>query len=531
MGDMLVDFRQQESLAIPSDAVIVVGCGAAGLPLALTLADRGQPVVVVESGGEPHDVEASADAARLNHGVVSGLRFPLDTSRARVLGGTTSLWHGQCMRLHDIDVRERPWVPFSGWPLRLDQLSRHYRLAERWIGVSGRGYGPERWTEHPSLRPVDWTPEHLLHDFTEYTLWPQLGRHYHRRLVRHPLISTVVNATVSRVVTRDGVANGVEVVAHGGRRQTLSAARVVLAAGGIENARLLQLSDPEGVGLGLGRALTGRFLQTHPVIYTADVVPSDYSFLQDRYVVLRRGRHRIFPKVRLAPVAQEEHKLLDATAVFFHSHDHHGLQATRRLLGAARNRRRPDGMLRDTRLVLSSPASLMRDAYRRLARGLPTAVRPTHVSLEVWLEQTPDPDSQVTLSERRDALGLRQAHVSWRCDEAEIRTSRAVTRWIADDLERLGIAMVQPRPVMHDDNAWLAAVVPAAHPSGTTRMSRDPAGGVVDVDLQVHGVPGLFVLGGSVFPTSGYANPTLTIVALAMRLAEHLTTRVAATAR
>jgi choline dehydrogenase-like flavoprotein len=91
--------------------------------------------------------------------------------------------------------------------------------------------------------------------------------------------------------------------------------------------------------------------------------------------------------------------------------------------------------------------------------------------------------------------------------------------------------MVKPRPVMHDDNAWLAAVVPAAHPSGTTRMSRDPAGGVVDVDLQVHGVPGLFVLGGSVFPTSGYANPTLTIVALAMRLAEHLTTRVAATAR
>lgn len=122
----------------------------------------------------------------------------------------------------------------------------------------------------------------------------------------------------------------------------------------------------------------------------------------------------------------------------------------------------------------------------------------------------------------RDAMGSKQMSVNWWCGDEEMATSRRFTRWIDDDLRRLGVGRLDLLAPMHDDDAWRAEVKDAAHPAGTTRMSATPVDGVVDPDLQVHGVTGLFVAGSSVFPTSGYANPTLTIVALALRLAGHL---------
>jgi choline dehydrogenase-like flavoprotein len=519
---VLVDFRDRVALPVAPGVIVIVGSGAAGLALSLTLGDHGRPVLLLESGGEVRDARAASDAARLNEGVVAGLPFHLEIGRARGLGGTSNLWHGQCMRLHEIDLRERAWVPHSGWPITLNRLSHYYPLAERWIGVSGKGYDETRWAEHPRLTPIPWTPDHLLHDFTEYARYPRLARRYQGRIRRHPLVCVVVNATVSRVLVQGGRVGAVEVLGHDGRRETVPASQVILAAGAIENARLLQLSDPAGVGLGLGRQLTGRFLQSHPIIRMADVRAADFAFLQDRYVVLRHRRRRLFPKVRLAPAAQERHQLLDATAVFLHEHDDPALDAVHQLVLAARARRWPDAPGRAVLRGLGSPTPLVRDAYRRLVHGLPTGSAPSRVSLELWLEQAPDAGSRVTLDRTRDPLGLPRARVTWRCGEQEIRTSRALTRLIAGDLTKLGIARLIELASMRDDEAWLASMRDAAHAAGTTRMSADPRHGVVDADLQVHGVAGLFVIGGSVFPTSGYANPTLTIVALAIRLGEHL---------
>jgi len=144
--------------------------------------------------------------------------------------------------------------------------------------------------------------------------------------------------------------------------------------------------------------------------------------------------------------------------------------------------------------------------------------------LQLWLEQHPNPDSRIDLAETRDSLGLRQAQVRWELGEPERRTSRVMTRWIAEDLTRLGLARTTESRGMWDDEAWTEAVRDAAHPSGTTRMSAQALTGVVDVHLQVHGVEGLYVVGSSVFPIAGYANPTLTIVALALRLSDTLAT-------
>lgn len=510
--------------AFRPEATVVVGSGAAGLAVALRLEEAGEPVLLVESGGDPRDVPAMRAAGVLNDGSVVGQPYwGLQAGRARVLGGATELWHGQCTRMHPLDLSCRPWVPESGWPIPIGDLAPWYDQAERWFGLSGRGYDRSRWQEHPRLSPLPWSTDRLLDDFTEYTPAPRLGSHYRPHLQRSRLITVLQNATVSRVVVADGRATGVEVRTLDGRVEKLTGLNVVLAAGAIENARILMLSDPAGIGLGSGRQHTGRYLQDHPVVNTLRIHPADPTWLQDRSSHLHRGRQRLWPKVRLSPAAQQEEQLLNANALFVYEYDEPGMEAARRLVDVMKRRREPEDVLPDVRRAAEAIPALLRTAYRRRVKGLSAGRPATAVHLQVWLEQAPNPDSRVRLGAATDPLGLPVAEVDWRIGEAEIRTSRQLSTWVAEDLERHGLATVEPLPGMFSDAAWLAAVGDAFHPAGTTRMSADPWSGVVDSNGQVHGVPGLHVAGSSVFPIAGYANPTLTIVALSLRLADRLT--------
>jgi choline dehydrogenase-like flavoprotein len=521
---MIHDFHASGVVSLPKDAIVVVGAGAAGIPLAVELADRGHQVVLLESGGDVRDRGALHEFDSLNEGLVDGQPFlGLASGRARVLGGTTQLWLGQCMRMLDIDLRSRPWVPNSGWPITLDELEMAYTEAERWLDVSGRGYGEDRWVEFPKSPPVEWNPDHLQHALTEFSHQPRLGAAYRDRLTHHRNLWVIVHATVSKVHLDGGRTRGVEVVSMLDRRLHIDATTVVLAAGTIENTRLLQLSDPSGVGLGTGRAHTGRYLQDHPIVRTAEILAPDYNLLQDLYGGVRVRGRRLWPRVHLATKAQEQYELLDAVAVFDHTHEGHAVEAARKVLLALRNRALSARSLLDLSRAAAAAPILLRTLYRRHVRGLQSiAGRPTKAWVEVWVEQAPKVHRRISLTDSTDALGLPRVAVTWTCDAEELETSRQLTRWIAEDLEGQGVARVRLLPAMVDDAAWLATVRDGYHPAGTTRMSDSPQRGVVDRNLAVHGVDGLYVVGGSVFPTSGYANPTLTIVALALRLAAHL---------
>ena len=286
--------------------------------------------------------------------------------------------------------------PIARWPIAHADIAAHYDAAERFLDVSSLGYGATRWDAYRDLPVLAWDDRHLLHDFTEYTPRPNLGQVHRARLQRDPLLHLVLNATISRVLVEHGRATGVA-LAGGAPGRVVRGRRVVLAGGGIENARMLMLSDPEGVGLGDGRSHTGRYYQDHPIIRTAEILPVDWRVLQDRFIALHRGGRRLFPKLRLAPDAQRHHGLLDATAVFVHEHDDPARDALRRLISAVRYGRAPAHPIRDTLRSLAAPGGVLRDTYRRVAKGLATGARPTAVWLQLWLEQLPDPASRITL--------------------------------------------------------------------------------------------------------------------------------------
>ena len=151
-------------------------------------------------------------------------------------------------------------------------------------------------------------------------------------------------------------------------------------------------------------------------------------------------------------------------------------------------------------------------------RKLPSLVMESEsntYTLRIDIEQVPNPASRVTLAHDRDAFGQRRIRVDWRLTDVDVRSAGETAKRIGAAIAASGAGRIRSVPD-------LLPQATGGHHIGTTRMATDPTRGVVDPNCRVHGVDNLYVASSSVFPTSSYANPTLTIVAMALRLADHL---------
>jgi choline dehydrogenase-like flavoprotein len=288
----------------------------------------------------------------------------------------------------------------------------------------------------------------------------------------------------------------------------------VLAAGGLENARILLLSDDVvRPGLGNQNDLVGRFFMEHPhVTGFGEILAADLARLPKIYYQ-RTKIHGRAAQAAFNPSESflRERRLLNATLMFGLAGEYRGEQAA----DSDRARAHTD-MLKAARPFLADPDVL----------GGEVGAGP----LGYWFgmgsacEQAPNPDSRVTLAAERDALGLRKIRLDWRLTGQERRSLYEHIRTLAMELGAQGVGRM--RLGIEDDGLWPTRVAGGSHHMGTTRMHEDPKQGVVDRDCRVHGVDNLFVAGSSVFPTGGAANPTLTLLALTLRLAEHLRNRL-----
>lgn len=512
--------------------VCIIGTGPAGITIARELSGTPLRVTILESGGAERQEETDA----LNEIESVGWPRVMDQwlVRNRIAGGTSSTWDGRCAPFDEIDLQFRDWVPYSGWPFKMDDLVPYLDRSAKYLGLGdGSGFTDDRiWAqighqqpklspEPNKLRPMFWQ---YSRDFSHRYDKVRFGRHLTTDL--GPNVTLVTNATVLRInVTESGNAvKSLEFAAIGGRRWSLPASTVVVCAGGIENARLLLSSDNVmAQGLGNEKELVGRFLMDHPrgtvarfQTEKAKAVLSQFGMFRSRAA----GAIRYQYGMRLSPTIQRSEQLLNC-AIWIGEHrgpDDPWDSLMRFLHGEANVRKDLYTMLMNTGLLVRGLKT-----HFILHRGRPRKL--DALTLDAMCEQRPNPDSRLTLSNRRDHFGMRIPRIDWRVSEEEARAMRRTAELMVEQLSRMGL---EP-PVLEDwvrDGAMFPQTIrDIAHPTGTTRMADDPARGVVDAQCQVHGVHGLFVEGSSVFPTCGQSNPTQMIVAMALRLADSLKSR------
>lgn len=517
-------------LEIQAD-VCIAGAGAAGVGLARSLAQRGHEVVLLEAGGMDFE-QATQD---LCIGSNTGMEYyELDHARLRFFGGTTNIWGGRCIPLDRIDFEQREWVPHSGWPISLEDLAPYYRLAHDSLELGDYDYSASLW-QQLGLDPIDFRPAEISHLFWRFdAMEERFNSHQVDDLLAAENCRIMLHANVTnlQVKAETGRVTHVEARSLDGGSATISAAHFVLACGAIENARLLLISDdvvPAGVGNSNDQV--GRYFMEHPHGRIAHIETRDPAGF---WALYRKRFPKSGPPVAPALVASEtlqrEKGILNSAATFKIQRDPElGLAFGKKVymnlkhdLSATRGNRRAWHLYR--RLL----NWLQRHASMSLLRPIARAGR-MELYLMARAEQAPNPSSRVRLSEQRDALGARRGDLDWQLSDIDKRSALELARAVGREFERLGLGKLTPAEWLMDGGAqWPVDPTVGNHPiggyhhMGTTRMSIDPGSGVVDADCTVHGHENLHIAGSSVFTTGGWANPTLTILALAHRLSDHL---------
>jgi choline dehydrogenase-like flavoprotein/predicted dehydrogenase len=560
------DLRQLPDNCDLSTDVCIVGSGPAGLTLALQFIGSSTQICIVESGGLNRVPETDALSAFENVGLS---RAPHEVARCRGFGGTSAIWTGRCGTFDEIDYQHRPWVPYSGWPILPSDLEPYLDQAGVLLGLGPAVYSDRIWELLGSCdRPPRWDPRNLLPTVWQFSKRAdgmadssessvQLGpgpkgiaalQHAGAPVPTHfgdacralceqahnVRVLLHANATNVQLDSSGARVNWVDVRSLEGRIARVSARTVVLCCGGIDNARLLLSSTSVNpLGVGNEHDVVGRFLMDHAYVPIAT-----YDGIGDQRLRRRLG-HRWFDRhgkrhvyqlgLRLNPSEQRQRGLLNsAIHIVEFGEKPSAIGAAGRVARAMRRRRPNELHFDDVRHVLTSPVSLMNGVLDRFLLHRPTLSVPERVEIGCIAEQLPNPQSRVTLSDRRDALGMHQAKIDWRASELEFQTICAMQSIVTSEIARLGYRAPASRPWAAEGyEKFSSSIHDFAHPVGTTRMSADPRKGVVDANCRVHGVEGLYVAGSSVFSTSGYTNPTLMIVALSLRLADHIKQRLA----
>lgn len=515
---MIVNAREIESGSVVRGDVCIVGAGAAGITLAMELGRAGVQVILLESGGvKADDVEQSLTA-----GPVIGEPF-LDLAEAsrRMLGGNTTRWNSWCTPLNEHDLEHRPWVPFSGWPIGYDELTTRYERACIICGLGSTRFDTEYWQDaitDERFRAIRFPGDDVMTRVWHFANPPRnFGAFYRVNLDRATNIRTLLHATVTSLDTDESATRvrTARVRVLGGSEFTVAASAFVLAAGGIENPRIMLASGgSHSAGLGNRNDQVGRYFMDHPHFVAARFRVRSPKAAVHLYTHVAQNLFGIRGGLCTTPEVQRRERLLNYSVTLMPQPSALRRMA-RRLRGRGQSERLSTDVLQAIADLPRLPAMLARKLLRR---DLPT---PTRFRLYVRCEQAPNPNSRVMLADEPDALGVPRAAVDWHVSEQDKRSIVLSGRIVRQALEATGLGQVEP--TLDDVGAnWPRPLATGWHPTGATRMSDDPKLGVVDANCKVHDITNLYVAGSSVFPTSGYANPTLTIVALSLRLAEHL---------
>lgn len=461
--------------------VVIVGAGPAGITVARQLAAAHIPCALLDAGGE----EFSGESQDVYQGTVIGdPYFELDVARLRYLGGTSGHWAGWCRFLDAVDFEKRDWIPNSGWPIGREVIEPYFDQAREILDLR-----PFLANEKMS-ETIDWI-DLIRSDPVRF------GDKYREELMKSDTICVVLNTYVTDLVATGGRVVAANIVSQRRPAGQISSPRFVIATGGIENSRLLLWSNERSPEPVVPDATSlGRYWMEHPEFEVGKAVighPDAYRHESDGWAYFAP-----------APEAMRQARIMNFHAV---------------IMPAYRSAQKE--ILAD--LLCTAPAF---STWALGAMGQNIDCYGNTIGM-AW-EQSPEFDNRVALSRSEtDYTGVPRVELHWRKGELERKTLREGALLFGTMLARSNIGRMKVDSWVLDNEAYPTDHELAGfHHMGGTRMSSDPRLGVVDANCRVHGMSNLFVAGSSIFTTSGYANPTATIVAFSARLGAHLADRV-----
>lgn len=570
---MLVDARSVTGEETIATEVCIIGAGPAGLTLAQEFLGKDFRVCVLESGRLEPDEEIQS----LSSGEVVGDYGGLELSRRRQVGGMSNEWSIELNEtdrgvrfaaLDEVDFEQRDWIPHSGWCFDRKTLEPYYHRAQKAAQVGPYAYDAASWETPDALRlPIQ--GDRVETSMFQFAVQSVFNHTYRDRLIQSDHVNLFTNATAIELETDETgqTVQRVRVACLNGNRFWIAAKQFIITAGGIESARLLLLSTKTHAnGLGNEHDVVGRYFMDHPFVCTGELTPADRQIFNRTSLYDRRTVNgtQVMGKLSLSNETIRQEKLVNLCAMLFPRYPIYQNEAARavkkmlmsqymdlkqssqsegmrslKLLGKAfqQGGKSPREMAKLMVNVGSGLGDIAKATYRSaiidpLQPDIPADMARCGWSewnqkdrkfgyFEVWslVEQTPDPANRVVLSDQVDRLGCRKPKVEWRWSESDQARIARTQEILAEDIAQSGLGELK---LYRNEGKPFLMSTTAHHHIGTTRMHSDPKQGVVDGNCQVHSVSNLHIASSAVFPTGGFANPTLTVLAIAIRVADRI---------
>jgi choline dehydrogenase-like flavoprotein len=498
--------------------VCIAGAGAAGISLAVEFARKGKKVLLLEGGGALREDSSQA----IYDSEIAGLPHRgIHTGRIRVKGGTTVRWGGQILELDALDFTPRPGIPESGWPFPKTELTSYY----------------ERALELEGLAKVERSDEAVWRDlglpFTQFegleaylSRWcpePNFARLHHKTLTTHPNINLWLHSSVVEMMTETNegeTVTGLRCRTLTGTEAIFRGRHYIFTLGGIESSRFFL--QPRPGGLPWNRSgLLGQHFQDHIDCNAALIEPHDLAAFHDTFDPIVAHGFKYLPKLRLPPHLQAELGTLTiGSTMSFEDTGKVRMQAKHTIRNLMRGRFSDVTRANLTHTAKHVPM-LFRQAWRYYVQHRAYAPPTVRILLRIHCEQEPTSRSSITLTDQRDPLGLLRIRFDWQISERELETIRQYV--LVAQRSLAGVARIIPdKDLMSGSPNFLTRCDDSNHHMGGMRMSTSDATGVVDTNLRLYGLSNVYICSSAVFPCSGFSNPTHTVLALALRLSDHL---------
>jgi choline dehydrogenase-like flavoprotein len=495
--------------------ICIVGAGAAGITFAVESARKGKKVLLLEGGGPLREDSSQA----LYDSEIAGLPHRgIHTGRIRVKGGTTVRWGGQILELDALDFTPRPDIPESGWPFPKSTLTTFYERALTLEGLARVERSDAAVWRHLGLPFTQF--DELEAYLSRWCPEPNFARLHHKTLTADSNIHLWLHASAVELITENKAAIGVRCRTLTGIETIFRARYYVFALGGIESSRFFLQPRPGGHPWNRS-GLLGQHFQDHIDCNAAAIEPLDHALFHDTFDPILIHGFKYLPKLRLLPQAQACHGTLNIGSTM-------SFEDTGKVRGQAKTtirnlmRGRFSDVTRDNlQHTTKHVPMLIRQAWRYKVQRRAYSPPEVRIFLRVHCEQEPTSRSSITLTDERDPLGLLRIRFDWQISERELETIRQYV--LVAQRVLAGIARIVPNEdLMSGSPAFLARCDDSNHHMGGMRMSTTDATGVVDTNLRLYGLKNTYICSSAVFPSSGFSNPTHTLLALTLRLSDHL---------